>query len=92
MPGFQPRHEQDEGDGSQGENRVARHTQPAQHLHDLLVQELWTLLEPHVSEFNISGRSMKGWVLVVPEGVEDDDELNGWIQRAVKFVGSLPAK
>ena len=35
---------------------------------------------------------MKGWVLVAPEGVEDDDQLNGWIQRAVKFVGTLPAK
>jgi hypothetical protein len=31
-------------------------------------------------------------VLVEPEGVEDDDQLNDWIQRAVKFVGTLPAK
>ena len=50
------------------------------------------LKEPHVSEFNITGRSMKGWVLVAPEGVADDDLLNGWIQRAVKFVGRLPVK
>jgi hypothetical protein len=50
------------------------------------------LLEPHVSEFNITGRTMKGWVLVAPEGVEADDELSGWVQRAVKFVGTLPAK
>ena len=50
------------------------------------------LLEPHVSEFNITGRAMKGWVLVAPEGVEGDDQLSGWVQRAVKFVGKLPAK
>ncbi len=50
------------------------------------------LKEAHVSEFNITGRSMKGWVLVAPEGIEDDDQLNDWIQRAVKFVGKLPAK
>jgi hypothetical protein len=50
------------------------------------------LREPHVSEFNITGRSMRGWVLVAPEGVEADDELSGWVQRAVKFVGKLPAK
>ena len=50
------------------------------------------LKEPHVSEFNITGRAMKGWVLVAPEGVEADDELSGWIQRAAKFVGKLPAK
>jgi hypothetical protein len=35
---------------------------------------------------------MKGWVLVEAEGVEGDDQLSGWIQRAVKFVGALPAK
>ena len=50
------------------------------------------LLEPHVKEFDITGRPMKGWILVEPEGVEDDDQLSGWIQRAVKFVGKLPTK
>ena len=50
------------------------------------------LKEPHVSEFNITGRSMKGWVLVAPEGVDGDDQLKGWIERAVKFVRKLPAK
>ena len=50
------------------------------------------LKEPHVSEFNITGRSMKGWVLVAPQGVKDDDQLSGWIERATKFVKTLPAK
>lgn len=50
------------------------------------------LREPHVREFDITGRPMKGWVLVGPEGVEDDEQLDGWIQRALKFVGELPAK
>ena len=50
------------------------------------------LLEPHVKEFDITGRPMKGWVLVEPDGVTGDDQLKGWIQRAVKFVGKLPAK
>jgi hypothetical protein len=50
------------------------------------------LREPHVREFDITGRAMKGWVLVEPEGVEGDDQLAGWIQRAAKFVGALPAK
>ena len=31
------------------------------------------LLEPHVKEFDITGRPMKGWGMVQPEGVEDDD-------------------
>ena len=50
------------------------------------------LLEPHVKEFDITGRAMKGWVLVEPKGVENDDQLNAWIQRAVLFVGKMPAK
>ena len=50
------------------------------------------LLELYVREFDITGRPMKGWVVVGPEGVEDDDQLAGWIGRAVKFVRSLPAK
>ncbi len=51
------------------------------------------LQEAHANEFNIRGRgSMKGWVLVDPEGIEDDDQVSVWIQRALKFIGSLPAK
>lgn len=51
------------------------------------------LQEAHVSEFKIGGRgTMKGWVVVGLEGVKSDDQLSGWIQRAVKFVGKLPRK
>ena len=50
------------------------------------------LKEPHVKEFDITGRPMKGWVLVAPEGVDAGEQLKGWIERAVKFVGKLPAK
>lgn len=50
------------------------------------------LRDPHVKEFDITGKSMKGWVMVEPEGVGEDSQLKDWIQRAVKFVGKLPAK
>jgi TfoX/Sxy family transcriptional regulator of competence genes len=50
------------------------------------------LLEPHVKEFPNTSRPMKGWVLVAPEGVEDDDQLSTWIERAAKYVRALPAK
>ena len=50
------------------------------------------LMEPHVGEFNITGRTMKGWVLVAPEGVDDSGQVKAWIQRVVKFVGKLPKK
>jgi TfoX/Sxy family transcriptional regulator of competence genes len=50
------------------------------------------LKEPHVKEFDITGRPMKGWVLVELEGVESEDQLRNWIRRAAAFVGTLPAK
>jgi hypothetical protein len=48
--------------------------------------------EPHVRLFNITGRPMRNWVAVEPEGVEDDDQLGEWIERAMKFVRTLPKK
>jgi hypothetical protein len=50
------------------------------------------LLEPHVKEFDITGRPMRGWVVVGPGGVEDDGQLTEWVRRALRFVGTLPAK
>jgi TfoX/Sxy family transcriptional regulator of competence genes len=50
------------------------------------------LREVHVKEFDITGRPMKGWVLVEPAGVAADDALKDWIERARQFVGSLSAK
>jgi TfoX/Sxy family transcriptional regulator of competence genes len=50
------------------------------------------LPEPHVREFDITGKPMKGWVLVERKGVEDAGQVKAWIQRAMKFVGKLPPK
>jgi hypothetical protein len=50
------------------------------------------MLEPHVKPFDITGRPMKGWLLLEPAGVEGDAQLSGWIGRALKFVATLPAK
>jgi TfoX/Sxy family transcriptional regulator of competence genes len=50
------------------------------------------LNEPHVRPFDITGRPMKGWVLVEADGVDEDGELRQWIERAVEFVSTLPTK
>jgi TfoX/Sxy family transcriptional regulator of competence genes len=50
------------------------------------------LLEPHVKPFDITGKAMKGWAMVTPEGIEGDDQLRGWIKRCLAFVGRLPGK
>lgn len=50
------------------------------------------LQEPHVREFDITGRPMTGWVLVTSAGLASDDVLADWIERAVEFVQTLPVK
>ena len=50
------------------------------------------LREPHVRAFDITGKPMRNWIAVEPEGVEADDQLTGWIEQALKFVKALPAK
>lgn len=50
------------------------------------------LKEPNVVEFDVTGRPMKGWVMVEAEGMETDEQLRGWIEQAVEFVETLPRK
>ena len=57
-----------------------------------LEQEEEALLDPHVRRLDIKRKPMKGWIVVEPEGVEDDDQLKDWIRWAARFVGKLPAK
>lgn len=55
-------------------------------------QDEKALQEPHVVEFDITGRPMKGWVMVEPDGIENDEQLSRWIDQAWTFVENLPAK
>jgi hypothetical protein len=50
------------------------------------------LREKHVAEFDITGRSMKGWLLVRPAGIAGARALGEWLQRSRDFVRSLPSK
>jgi TfoX/Sxy family transcriptional regulator of competence genes len=50
------------------------------------------LSQPYVRPFDITGRAMKGWVLVDAEGIEADSQLHRWIERAENFVSRLPPK
>jgi len=49
------------------------------------------LAKPHVAEFDITGRAMKGWVMVEKRGFEGR-RLAVWLDRARAFVQTLPAK
>ena len=50
------------------------------------------LINDHVDEFDITGRPMKGWIMVREDGFRSDRELAQWLDTARKFVLSLPAK
>jgi TfoX/Sxy family transcriptional regulator of competence genes len=49
------------------------------------------LAQPGVRPFDMTGRPMKGWVLVAGDGLSDE-ELERWIARARGYVGTLPPK
>lgn len=49
-------------------------------------------LEEDVRAFDITGKPMRNWVTVEPEGVGDEEAVKGWVRRALKFVGKLAAK
>ncbi len=50
------------------------------------------LKKAHVVEFDITGRPMKGWVMVEPDGIDTDKQLAGWIEESIAFVATLPKK
>ena len=50
------------------------------------------LAKPHTRPFDMTGRPMKGWVMVASDGYESDDALKNWVQQGVDFALSLPPK
>jgi hypothetical protein len=50
------------------------------------------LREPHARAMDFTGRPMKGFVFVSPEGLESDTDLARWVERGVGYGASLPTK
>jgi TfoX/Sxy family transcriptional regulator of competence genes len=50
------------------------------------------LSRPHTRLFDMTGRPMKGWILVAREGVKTKRRLAPWVQRGVRFARTLPAQ
>jgi TfoX/Sxy family transcriptional regulator of competence genes len=50
------------------------------------------LEEPHVREFDVTGKAMTGWLLVGPAATASEEALRAWVERAVAFVETLPPK
>lgn len=50
------------------------------------------LEEQHTRVFDMTGRPMRGWVVVDSQGLSVESALHSWIQRGLKFTMTLPAK
>jgi hypothetical protein len=50
------------------------------------------LAESHVRAFDMTGRPMRGWILVGPEATATDEQLAGWVDAGADFAASLPPK
>ncbi len=50
------------------------------------------LQEPGVRPFDMSGRPMKGWLLVGDPALKEPAALAQWVRRGVEYASSLPAK
>jgi len=50
------------------------------------------LSKAHTRPFDITGRPMKGWVMIEPKGIETDEALTVWLNKAREFTQTLPPK
>jgi TfoX/Sxy family transcriptional regulator of competence genes len=50
------------------------------------------LEQPGVKPFDITGRPMKGWVMVEKQRFDDEAALFGWLAQAREFASTLPPK
>jgi TfoX/Sxy family transcriptional regulator of competence genes len=50
------------------------------------------LSRPHTLPFDITGRAMKGWVMVNRKGYESDRDLKEWVQQGVDLALTLQPK
>ena len=48
--------------------------------------------EPHTRPFDMTGRPMRGWIVVAAAGIATDAQLGAWVERGVAFARTLPPK
>lgn len=50
------------------------------------------LARPATRVFDLTGRPMRGWVLVAPSGLGDDTDLESWVEAGLAYAAGLPGK
>ena len=69
--------------GVHGEGLIVR-VEPAKHA-DLLKR-------PHMRPFDLTGKPMKGWLVVEADGIKSALQLGKWVKEGVEFALTLPPK
>lgn len=47
---------------------------------------------PEARAFDMTGRPMRGWIVVAGSAVTEDEALGAWIDEGRAFAASLPPK
>ena len=50
------------------------------------------LARPHARPMDVTGRPMRGWVLVDFAGLETERDLSRWVEQGAEFAATLPPK
>jgi hypothetical protein len=50
------------------------------------------ILAPGARPFDMTGRPMKGWLVVAGDAVAGEAELRDWVAQGVAYAASLPPK
>jgi TfoX/Sxy family transcriptional regulator of competence genes len=50
------------------------------------------LRKAHAKPFDLTGKPMKGWLLVEADGCKTDKQLSAWVKEGVEFASTLPPK
>lgn len=50
------------------------------------------LKKKHTRVFDITGRPMKGWLMVEPDGTKTAKQIASWVKEGIEFALTLPPK
>jgi TfoX/Sxy family transcriptional regulator of competence genes len=50
------------------------------------------LKKPHAKPFDLTGKPMKGWLVIEADGVKTDKQLSAWVKEGIEFASALPPK
>jgi hypothetical protein len=50
------------------------------------------LKKKHARVFDITGKPMKGWLMVEPDGCKTAKQVSAWVKEGIEFTLTLPPK